>query len=133
MAIAAIVIGAGLRARRDRNAAAAPSTPIAEARAVGTTPSVDGRAKAEPAQTPTPGMAALPPDVLEALEKGPKEPLVPRELVLEAHPAPGSVVTAEPLVPRELPLEAKLAPGSVLTAEPLVPRELPLEAAPARP
>ena len=75
--------------------------------------------------TPRPGGSVqLPADVLEAIENGSKEPLVPREIVVEARPVPGSTVTLDPLTPREIEVTAEPLPGEKMTNEPLVPRAM---------
>lgn len=63
-------------------------------------------------------------DPQDWLENGPKEPIEPREIHVEAELAPGSVQTNEPLVPREIHVDVELAPGSSTTLEPLTPREI---------
>jgi len=63
-------------------------------------------------------------DVKEWLENGPKEPLVPPEIHVEAEPAPGSVMTAEPLTPPEIRIDPELLPGSSATPNPLTPPEI---------
>lgn len=63
-------------------------------------------------------------DVKDWIENGPKEPLVPPVIHVDAEIAPGSVATAEPLVPPEIRVDAELAPGSTASKEPLVPPEI---------
>ena len=57
-------------------------------------------------------------DVKEWLEHGPKKPLVPPEIKVEATPAPGSIMTAEPLTPPEIHVEVEAAPGSSASPNP---------------
>jgi len=84
---------------------------------------------------PSPGFATVSPqDVVDAedwVQNGPKEPLVPRKIQIEAELAPGSVLTAEPLVPKQLHVDAELAPGETTTNAPLTPRVLHADDPPA--
>jgi hypothetical protein len=77
---------------------------------------------------PSPGFATVSPrdivDPQEWVQNGPKEPLVPRRIQIEAELAPGSVLTAEPLVPKQLHLDTELAPGETTTNAPLTPRQI---------
>ncbi|MBK9258514.1 MAG: hypothetical protein IPM54_01610 [Polyangiaceae bacterium] len=75
------------------------------------------------ATTRMPGPADVA-DVKDWIENGPKEPLVPPVIHVDAELAPGSVATAEPLVPPEIRVDAELAPGSTATKEPLLPPEI---------
>lgn len=65
-----------------------------------------------------------PVDPRDWIANGPKEPLVPPELHVEAEPVPESVTTDEPLVPREIVIEADEVPGESVTNTPLTPREI---------
>ncbi len=80
---------------------------------------------------PSPELSQIPPaavvDVKQWLENGPKEPIEPREIRVEAVLAPGSSATAEPLQPREIRVNAELAPGESIKTEPLIPREIKTE------
>jgi hypothetical protein len=111
----------------------APNPPVAEgARSIAT--EAEPR---RPAASPSPRGALpggdqpdIPKQILDAIENGPKEPLTPPVIHVDAELAPGSVLTSEPLIPKVITIDVEPAPGSVPTSEPLVPKEVDALAAP---
>lgn len=123
---AAAVVGARVRRAPGVTAAREPVTPNLSARAA-----VTGPPRAPDAQSSRPRPGAAPPprsepvDLEDYLRNGPKEPLVPPVVNVDAELAPGSTWSDEPLTPPVIHVEVELAPGSAPPSqEPLVPPEI---------
>jgi hypothetical protein len=93
-------------------------------------PQLPAAAPPPPASNPRSSQANIPPEILEAIENGPKEPLTPPVIHVTAELAPGSVPTTAPLVPKTITVSAEPAPGSAPTSAPLVPPTIDALAAP---
>jgi hypothetical protein len=122
-ALGVVVVVVGLTAWSGREPQAQPHELLTIER-----PSArDQSATSEPSQ-PMGSAAALPADVIEMLENGPKAPLSPPEIRIDVELARGAVATAEPLTPPVIDLgEIEAGRGARPSAEVLVPPAIELE------
>ena len=121
IAVAVLALGLGstllVRGRFD----ARPTAPSAEQTTAALTAASEARAPS-PAAPLTRGVAAaLPPDVTRALESGPKEPLTPPVIHVEAEIEGRGAFTSAPLTPPVIHVEAEIAGPDTSTAAPLTP------------
>jgi hypothetical protein len=117
--VLALGLGAALlvRGRFD----ARPTAPSAGQTTAALTSASEARAPSPAAPLTRGGAAALPPDVMRALESGPKEPLTPPVIRVEVEIEGHGAVTAEPLTPPVIHVETEIEGGGTPTAAPLTP------------
>ena len=90
--------------------------------------SMRDEASVSPAPQPVGSGAALPPEVIERLEKGPTSPLVPPEIRVEVEPGRGAAPSPDPLTPPTIDLgEIEPGRGARHSGEALVPPVIAIE------
>ena len=107
---------------------ARPTAPSAGQTTAALTSASEARAPSPAAPLTSGGAAALPPDVMRALESGPKEPLTPPVIRVEVEIEGRGAVTAEPLTPPVIHVEVEIEGRGAVTAEPLTPPVIYLDA-----